>query len=356
MRFLFTTLQTTRASSTAASGAARAARPRGRAPRVLAPRRPPAAQQGLRAWCLPDLMAALEPRSTARPRTSGSSGSTTRRRCATSTRPTGPATASREAWCVERTVRHFRAIERLFDELRPDVVVPEVGQRDHAHRRAPRRARPRRHGPVPLLHDLPRPAAAVREHDARADRRRARTCASSRRRSAPRSRVHRAASRRKAKPIRAYRAAFALDLRAAARLRPPHRVRLTQRPRQRVPAARAALASTATLREAAAPIAARPLYPSCDPERPFVYFPLHVTDDYKIKRVIPHCVDQATLIEQVADALPHGYDIVLKEHPMSIGRNSCRDAAAPRADPEHPARRAAHELARADAAAPRRSS
>ena len=35
--------------------------------------------------------------------------------------------------------------------------------------------------------------------------------------------------------------------------------------------------------------------------RPFVYFPLHVTDDYKIKRVIPHCVDQAALIEQVAD-------------------------------------------------------
>ena len=30
-------------------------------------------------------------------------------------------------------------------------------------------------------------------------------------------------------------------------------------------------------------------------ERPFVYFPLHVTDDYKIKRVIPHCVDQAAI-------------------------------------------------------------
>ena len=61
-----------------------------------------------------------------------------------------------------------------------------------------------------------------------------------------------------------------------------------------------------------------------DAARPFVYFPLHVTDDYKIKRVIPHCVDQASIIEQVADALPHGYDLVLKEHPMSIGRNRAR--------------------------------
>lgn len=68
--------------------------------------------------------------------------------------------------------------------------------------------------------------------------------------------------------------------------------------------------------------AARPFYDRLDPERPFVYFPLHVTDDYKIKRVIPHCVDQASIIEQVADALPAGIDLVLKEHPMSLGRNS----------------------------------
>ena len=52
-----------------------------------------------------------------------------------------------------------------------------------------------------------------------------------------------------------------------------------------------------------------------------MYFPLHVVDDYKILRVIPHAHDQASLVEQVAAALPHGYDLVLKEHPMSIGRN-----------------------------------
>ncbi len=69
---------------------------------------------------------------------------------------------------------------------------------------------------------------------------------------------------------------------------------------------------------------ARPFYDRLDPSRPFVYFPLHVTDDYKIKKVIPHCVDQASLVEQVADALPQGYDLVLKEHPMSVGRNPLR--------------------------------
>ena len=32
-----------------------------------------------------------------------------------------------EERCVERTVRHFLAIEELFERLEPDVVVPEVG-------------------------------------------------------------------------------------------------------------------------------------------------------------------------------------------------------------------------------------
>src|SRR4029077_3622218 len=32
-----------------------------------------------------------------------------------------------EAWCVARTVGTFRALERVFDDVRPDVLVPEVG-------------------------------------------------------------------------------------------------------------------------------------------------------------------------------------------------------------------------------------
>jgi hypothetical protein len=32
-----------------------------------------------------------------------------------------------EEWCVERTRRHYLALERVFDAVRPDIVVPEVG-------------------------------------------------------------------------------------------------------------------------------------------------------------------------------------------------------------------------------------
>src|SRR6185295_11417645 len=32
-----------------------------------------------------------------------------------------------ERAAIERTVRHFRALEQVFDEVAPDSVVPEVG-------------------------------------------------------------------------------------------------------------------------------------------------------------------------------------------------------------------------------------
>jgi hypothetical protein len=46
-----------------------------------------------------------------------------------------------------------------------------------------------------------------------------------------------------------------------------------------------------------------------------------VIDDFKIELLIPHCADQEFLIKLVADSLPQGYDVVLKEHPLSLGRN-----------------------------------
>jgi hypothetical protein len=70
-------------------------------------------------------------------------------------------------------------------------------------------------------------------------------------------------------------------------------------------------------------LAAR-LYEPAEGARPFVYFPLHVTDDFKVKRLIPHCADQEYLIRQVAEALPQGHDLVLKEHPVAIGRTPVR--------------------------------
>ena len=95
--------------------------------------------------------------------------------------------------------------------------------------------------------------------------------------------------------------------------------------------------------------AAERLYePLDESSRPFVYFPLHLTNDYKIRRVVPHCEHQDAIVEQVAAALPQGHDLVLKEHPLSIGWNPVgmlRRLARAR---QHPARPPAHEQPRAD--------
>ena len=97
-----------------------------------------------------------------------------------------------------------------------------------------------------------------------------------------------------------------LDLGRAADARSAtSRERARERPRQPVPAP-GRWAARRRAREGALDRCAGGSTQQLDPERPFVYFPLHVTDDYKIKRLIPHCVDQAAIIEQVADALPHG--------------------------------------------------
>jgi Capsule polysaccharide biosynthesis protein len=67
--------------------------------------------------------------------------------------------------------------------------------------------------------------------------------------------------------------------------------------------------------------AARRLYARQPPDRDFIYFPLQVADDYKILRLRPHCADQEAIVERLAASLPPGVDLVVKEHPMSIGRN-----------------------------------
>jgi hypothetical protein len=228
-----------------------------------------------------------------------------------------PASRGRgEAELLERTVRHFLAFERLFDELRPDVLVPEVGSetmRTVAHLVALDRGvttlfvfltifpEPARiyidtpHAPLAGPGDV-RPLSA--EERAQVED----FVASYIARDRP-TLPHRRATVTPAK-LRD----FASHVRARATterdneyLRPERFVKnvFTQRTRARL---------SRRLHE--------PL-----PDRPFVYFPLHVTDDFKVKRVIPHCVDQAYLIELIADHLPQGVDLVLKEHPVSIGRN-----------------------------------
>jgi hypothetical protein len=223
-----------------------------------------------------------------------------------------------EAWCVERTVRHFVALERIFDDWGPDVVVPEVGSetiRTAMHQIGLARGvtvlflfytlfpNPLRlyantmHAPLVDPDDLrPLEPEERREVEEFVE-----------------------AFKLKGKPIRQYRDTTinADAARAFAR-----NFGIWLREDRDNEYARLLSAAVQRRRERARGIAAKSLYRPLRQGRPFVYFPLHVTDDYKIKRVIPHCVHQDALIEQVAAALPQGYDVVLKEHPMSVGRNS----------------------------------
>jgi hypothetical protein len=223
-----------------------------------------------------------------------------------------------EEWCVERTVRHFLALERVFDEVRPEVVVPEVGSetmRTAAHLIGIERSatvlflfytifpRPLRlyantmHAPIVPAEDVreltPEERDEVEAFIAEF------TC--------------------RATPIRPFRnpKVTPATLRDFARHTAVRMLR--DRDNEYLRPSRF-VANYA--KEKARALAATRLYSPPDAGRRFLYFPLHVTDDYKIKRVIPHCVNQASLIEQVAAALPQGYDLVLKEHPMSVGRNS----------------------------------
>lgn len=223
-----------------------------------------------------------------------------------------------EAWCVARTVRTFQALERVFDDVRPDVLVPEVGNetiRVAAHLIGLRRGIPVLFllytiFPDPLRLYVDTLHAPITAQD-----------------------EVRELSGEEREEIEAFRRSF---IAAAKPIREHRRVPIEAR-RAKVFAGHVRRKATAdrdndylrpwrllhtNASEWARARAARPFYDDLDRSRPFVYFPLHVTDDYKITRIIPHCRDQVSLVEQVADALPVGYDLVLKEHPMSLGRNS----------------------------------
>jgi len=256
-----------------------------------------------------------------------------------------PVDATDEPAAVQRTVRHFLALERIFDELRPDVVVPEVGSetmRTATHLIALRRGI----GVLFLFYTLfPRPLRLYRDtmHAPIVSPEDLRDLT-------PDERDHVesfiADFTARDRPIRDYREArvnattlrdFARHLVVSAR---DDRDNEYLRPQRFV---------SNYVRERLRGAAARRLYRPRRAGRQFVYFPLHVVDDYKILRIIPHTNDQASLIEQVAGALPHGYDIVLKEHPMSIGRNRLallhRLAQIPNARLVEP-RTSSHELMR----------
>ena len=320
MRFLFATIQTYESDFYGRVGAELSARGHEVAhvtiSRVAART---LRDQGLDARALPDMIAALgEPAST---------DEEVRRIEATYDTPhirdvyraDWPCKGRDEAWCIRRTVQHFRGLERVFDDVRPDVVVPEVG--NETIRVASDLIGRARGIPVlwllytifpdPLrlyvdtLHAPIVPEEEVRDLsvEERAE-----------------LEAFRSSFTSAGKPIRAHRHVSFGGRRARVYADHVRRRLGEDRDNDYVRPWRLLHGNVSEWVRARA---ARPFYDELG-ERPFVYFPLHVTDDYKIQRIIPHCVDQASIIELVAASLPQGYDVVIKEHPMSVGRNSIR--------------------------------
>ncbi|MBA3245516.1 MAG: hypothetical protein H0T61_10140, partial [Actinobacteria bacterium] len=194
-----------------------------------------------------------------------------------------------EEWAIRRTVRHFRAIERLLDELRPDVIVPEVGNetiRVVTHligleRRIPvlfllytifpnplRLSVDTLHAPIVEPDDVRELTAAERDE----------------------VEAFRRAFTESAKPIREYRRWPVEWRRAKLFAEHVRRKRGEDADNEYLEPWRLLGTNVA---ETVRARAARPFYDELESARPFVYFPLHVTDDYKIRKVIPHTEDQA---------------------------------------------------------------
>jgi hypothetical protein len=225
-----------------------------------------------------------------------------------------------EQWNVHRAVQHIRALEHLVDEVEPDVLVPEVG--NEAVRVASHLVGVQRGIPVLfLLYTLfPDPLRLT------VDTLHAPIVAPEELRELTPEELERVEEFRRAfteraKPIRDYRRWPVERRRVKLFAEHVHRKRGEDRDNEYLQPARLLWTNVAETVRAKAAV---PFYDELSSARPYVYFPLHVTDDYKIRKVIPHCVDQASIVEQVADALPPGHDLVLKEHPMSVGRNSVR--------------------------------
>jgi hypothetical protein len=219
--------------------------------------------------------------------------------------------------CAERTVAQFVAIESLFDHLGPEIVVPEVGNesiRTISHLVGTARGATTLFLMYTLFDDplrlyagtMDAPIVAPEElrplsgdEEAALDDFMARY----RRRNLP-IREHRRVPLGGDRPRTAARhfAVKALWDRDNVYLTPASWLARDLRARRRLPAARR-------------------LYAGELPQRKFVYFPLQVADDYKILRLRPHCADQEAIVEQLAESLPRDVDLVVKEHPMSIGRN-----------------------------------
>lgn len=218
---------------------------------------------------------------------------------------------------AERTVRYFRVVEALFDRFDPDVLVPEVGNetlRIAAHHVALDRGVPTL---FPFHSIFPRPLRLYRDSltGPWVERDELRELADTEREEV---RAFIAAYTARATPVRAHRRLPASGLHARRLLRHtavklgPDRDNEYLRP---VGWARDVVAEAGRRR-----LATRHYAPVPAEGHPFLYFPLHDARDYKMRRLLPHLADQAEVVEALVAALPDGLDLVVKEHPMAIGR------------------------------------
>jgi len=220
--------------------------------------------------------------------------------------------------CAERTVEQFVAVKRLLERLQPQLVVPEVGNesmRTVVHVVGTAQGATTLFLMYTLFDDPLRLYAGTMDAPIVApDELR------------PLSPDEEAelddfmeSFRRRNQPIRAHRkASLALHrVNAAAR----HYAVKAIWDRDNV-----YLTPTAwlgrDLRARARVSLTRRIYSDDLPSAEFVYFPLQVSDDYKLIRLRPEWADQEAVVARLAGALPPGMELVVKEHPMSIGRNS----------------------------------
>ncbi len=228
-----------------------------------------------------------------------------------------PSVRRGKAWARPRALAHVRGLERLFDDVRPDVLVSEPGTE---LLRAVARLVARQYGvptlwpsytifPTPLrlaVDDVQAPIVPEGE---------LRDLTAAEREELER---FRAEFTHRAQPIRAHRRLLptARRVRRAAQY---VAARLGEdRDNEYLRPGRWAAEHVLGWGRAAA---ARRVYETV-PDRSFFYLPLHVADDHKLVGHFPVWADQAALVERVADALPVGRDLVVKEHPLSYGRNS----------------------------------
>jgi hypothetical protein len=215
-----------------------------------------------------------------------------------------------------RTLAHLRVVERVLDETRPDVLVSEPGTellRSVAHHVARERGVPTLWpsytifpAPLRLAVDDPQ-APIVPESELRA--------------LTPEEHEELEGFRdeftRRALPIRTHRrvAPTAARGRRAAEY---VTARLGEdRDNEYLQPGRWAAEHVLGWGRAAAPGLYAPV-----PGRPFVYLPLHVADDHKLVSRYPQWADQAMFVQRIAASLPPDLELVVKEHPLSHGRNT----------------------------------